>query len=328
MKLMLAMLPIIIYLFCFIKYEPYNYFGFQTQAAKLATPLERLRAFLRNPSENIVLGDSRMTHVDLDLAEQLTGKKWSTLSTGGQGVNLTYAFYEWAKSKVSVQNIIMDISFYQVREGNMSPNPEPVIYIAEHPLQYIVTRDYVLEAFSPWLRTEAGGIAARFSKCTGTVSGLPLAIKALTSAEDNKIEAQQISSTKYREDLIQYAQNNIYPGCKNYSISQDAMNSIIHIITDVQDNGGEIKILAPVVQESIWEYVIIPLGLEAYMEQYKNEIQKYTEIYDMEWQSRLSEKQDIFSDGFHFDTNETYQIYTRNLLGDTDKYLIIRGRLQ
>ena len=157
----------------------------------------------------------------------------------------------------------------------------------------------------------------------------------MTSAEDNKIEAQQISSTKYREDLIQYAQNNIYPGCKNYSISQDAMNSIIHIITDVQDNGGEIKILAPVVQESIWEYVIIPLGLEAFkikikvaLYSNKNEIQKYTEIYDMEWQSRLSEKQDIFSDGFHFDTNETYQIYTRNLLGDTDKYLIIRGRLQ
>ena len=227
------------------------------------------------------------------------------------------------KRKYLLRILLWILAFTKLEKAVNRPI-QNLLYI----LQSITTRDYVLEAFSPWLTTETEGMARHFSKCTGTASGISSEIEAFLNIADDKMEQQQALPTKYREDLILYAQNNIFPVCQNYSIGQDAMNSIIYIITAVQKNGGEVKILTPVVQESIWEYVITPLNLEVYMEQYKNEIQKYTEIYDMEWQSKLSENQNIFADGFHFDTDETYQIYTRNLLGDSDEYLIMRERLQ
>lgn len=329
-KLFMAMLPLIIYVLLFVKYEPYNYFGLQEQAKKFTSPLGRMREFMRNPSENIVLGDSRMNHVDLDLSEQLTGERWATLATGGQTPKQTYALYEWAKTKVNVQNVIMDVSFYQVRSGNTGSELGPTIYIAEHPLEYIVTRDYVMEAFSPWLITEAEGEARRAEKVRVEAS------KAGSESEEMKDneavsmlfelveEEMQENKQKYREDLVEYALYNIYPGCENYSIAPELLGCVIDIIKDVHANGGDVKVLAPVVQESIWEYVIIPLNIEPFMEEYKNEIAKYTTLYDMEWQSELSEKQEIFADGFHFIDEETYQIYTRNLFRDTEEFVLIR----
>lgn len=326
------MLPFIIYILLFVKFEPYNYFGLQEQAKNNTMPLARMREFMRHPSGNIVLGDSRMNHVDLELAKQLTGLRWTTLATGGQGTNLTYALYEWAKTKADVQNVMMDVSFYQIRQGTRSANIEPTIYIADHPLEYITTRDYVIETFSPWLLTEEEGDTRRTEEentevCESILEPEDLDTEiafAFSDSEEELLEGKQ----KYRDDLIQYANTVIYPVCVDYSIAQINLNHIIDIIKDVQANGGDVRVLAPVVQESIWEYVIIPLNIEPFLEEYKSEITKYTVLYDMEWQSELSEKQEIFFDGFHFNNDETYQIYTRNLLGDTEEFVLIRDVTQ
>lgn len=312
-KLLAAMLPMIIYVLVFIRYEPYNYFGFvESPENRAATPLARMREFMRRPSGNIILGDSRMNHIDLELAEQLSGLQWATLATGGQGANLTYALYEWAKQKVPVCNVMMDMSFYQVRKGSFSSSAEPVIYIAEHPFEYLVTRDYVMEAFANWQKQ-------REERASQTDRKADAHEAAVTEPETD--EKEQTLQPKYREELVDYAVNSIYPGCVGYEIGEEQMQYFINLLKDVKDGGGNSKVLCPVVQESIWEYVIQPLKLEPYLKQYKQEAAKYAEVYDMEWKSALSKNQDVFVDGFHFADQDTYQIYTRNLLGKTEKYV-------
>lgn len=305
-KLLLASLPFIVYLTIFVIYEPYNYWGIkEPKSGRWSTPLARVREFQRNPAENIILGDSRMNHFDLDRIEDITGYQYANLSTGGQALNLSRELYEWAKSQTNIKNMIIDASFYQMQAGGSSPSAQPVFAIAKQPLSYITTRDYVVEAFELFV----------------------LDIKDLFIKSD--IEEIVDSSTvekdpKYREDLVIYATDSILQVCKNYSIGEEQMSNIIYIVDDVRENGGEPLIVCPPVQESIWDYVIFPLGLEDELEAYKSELGKHATIYDMEWISDYSKNQDIYADGFHFLYGDGYLQFENAILTGDAEFLRVR----
>lgn len=278
-KLIMAALPVAVYLLIFIIYEPYNYWGIKPdKSGQWATPLARVREFKRNPSEYLILGDSRMNHFDADAVEDMTGLRYANLSTGGQALNLSREMYEWAKKQTTVKGIVIDASFYQVRTGNQSVTAQPVFAIAEQPLAYLTTRDYVVEVFSLF----ADDLQDLFKP------GEPNAV----SAEDHYIG-------KYREDLVAYAQNNIALAGPDYSIGEEQMQDITYIVDDVKRNGGKALIVCPPVQEVIWDYVIVPYELEDEMEAYKSELSRHTDVYDMEWLSDFARDQELWGDGFH-----------------------------
>lgn len=303
-KMIAALMPLVIYLCIFVAYEPYNYFGLKdTKTGSWTTPLARTRAYLREPSENIILGDSRMNHFDLDYVEEITGKRYANLSTGGQGLNQTKELYDWLSKKTGVENLVLDVSFYQIREGSKGKTLSPVFYMAEHPLDYLVTRDYAVEAFSI------------FTQNIKKYLNHSVASKGETGAGDGHTEAVQAEpgqDVKYRRDLVEYAVTNIYPGCRSYRIGGDQMEAVIEILEDMNKKGGDITLVTPPVQESIYEYVIEPLHLEGQMEQYKQTLSRYAAVYDMEWKSGFIKEQDNFSDGFHLSNNGSYQIFTDN----------------
>ena len=303
-KLFLALLPLLLFAGLFIKYEPYNYWGLKPpKTGNWAQPLARVRAFMRYPSENIILGDSRMNHFDIDYIESLTGDRYANLSTGGQGPNLTRELYDWAKEQVGVQRVVLDGSFYQFRRGNRSPSALPVFYIAEHPLTYMTTRDYVVETaelFLMDLSSHGFFLTAFAAESTG--------------------EPQKISPDKYRDDLVQYATELIYPFCCNYTLD---MGDYDYILRDCQEKGIETRVALCPVQESIWELVIEPLHLEPYMEEYREILRQYTDVYDMEWKHEFCKNQELFGDGFH---QKDYTAFTNAIFAGEGDFLRILPR--
>lgn len=295
-KLFFACIPMLIYVCAFVAFEPYNYFGIKTEeAAKCTTPLARVRAFMCDPSEYIILGDSRMNHFDLNYVKELTGVRYANLSTGGQGLNQTKELYDWVKQKRPVEKIVMDISFYQIRWGNYGASLEPVLYMAEHPLDYIVTRDYVVETFEQiqkYVRQRLG-----------------------RSNTDTRVALEENVGKKYREDLIVYATEKIYKRCQNYKIGEEQMEYVTDILMDMESRGKEVRVITPPVQDSIWEYVIEPLELETQMNEYKDRLSDYVPIYDMEWRNEFTANQDNYADGFHL-TEESYIVFTDNVFGE------------
>lgn len=306
-KLTLASLPFIIYLTIFIIYEPYNYWGIKdSKSGRWATPLARVREFQRNPAENLILGDSRMNHFDFDYVEEIEGERFANLSTGGQALNLSRELYEWAKSQIAVRDVVIDASFYQIREGNDSPSAQAVFAIAEQPLAYITTRDYVVEAFELFI-TDIEDFFAR------------------GNMEQTSESSIAQNDSKYREDLVIYATDSILPCCKKYSIGEEQMRDIIFIADDVRENGGEPLIICPPVQESIWDYVIFPLELEDELETYKSELEEHSMIYDMEWISDFARNQDIYADGFHFLRGDGYQQFENAVLTGEADFIHVRA---
>lgn len=286
-KLILACIPFIVYLTVFTVYEPYNYWGLKAEkSGSWATPLARVREFMRRPSENLILGDSRMNHFDKEAVEKKTGVYYANLSTGGQGLNLSRELYEWAKGKSKIDNLIIDASFYQIRNGNESPSAAPVFAIAEKPLSYIVTRDYVTEAF---------GLCLKDVK------------KHFVGEEPAQTPEPDIKDPRYRDDLLYYATQNILPGCQGYAVGEQQMADLVYILDDTVKGGGTPLVVVPPVQESIWDYVIYPLELEDELESYKSVLQRHAAVYDGEWISGFAKNQDIYADGFHFLNGDGYE---------------------
>ncbi len=277
-KLILAVAPFILYILIFVRFEPYNYWGLKPEkSGEWTKPLAKVMEFKRAPSENIILGDSRMLLFDDKRIEELTGCRYANLSTGGQGLDLSRELYDWAKTQTNIKNIIIDASFWQIRDNDHSASAQAVFAIAEQPLSYIVTRDYVIEAWKLFLE--------RPDKTSSTIRNDIIDID---------------SRNKYREDLVVYATQTIYPRCQNYRIGEKQIEDIIYIVDDTRKYGGNSLIVIPPVQESIWDYVILPFDLQDELEKYKEILQKHSVVYDMEWISNFAENQDIYTDGFHF----------------------------
>lgn len=305
-KLALAIIPLLVFAGIFMIYEPYNYWGLKPEkTGNWTMPLARVRAFLRQPSENIILGDSRMNHFDLDYVESLTGQQYANLSTGGQSPSLTRSMYDWARERVQVQRIVMDGSFYQFRLRNQSPSALPVFYIAEHPLIYMTTRDYVVEAWELFWKD----ILSLWPTSQATVVEEPA-------------ETPETFPAKYREDLVEYAEEHIIPECQNYELD---MSDYIYILQNCQENGIESRVALCPVQESIWELVIEPLQLEPFLEEYRDVLRQYTDVYDMEWKSDFCKDQTLFSDGFH---QWDYTAFTDAIFMGKGDFLIILPKYQ
>ncbi len=305
LKLIIAGLPFIVYAVIFVIFEPYNYWGLKRfDSGKPTTPLARVREYMRHPSDKIIIGDSRMNHFDLGMIESITGEKWANLATGGQCINLTYQMYEWASGHYPINKCLIDVSFYQLLEGYRSASAEPVFYVAEHPLVYISTYDYVSEAWNEMMYS--------------------FELKERVSFEferNEEIDNLIVADNKYRDDLLEYALYCILPSVNDYEIDEESMKWISDICTAVDEDGGQMMILLPCVQESIWEYVIEPLNLETKIKEYHNRLLDLpVTIYDMEWLNEISQDQTVYSDGFHFKNSDYYQeFYTKDIFGTHDE---------
>ena len=86
-KLALIMLPVVIYFAIFIYFEPYNYFGLKHNEYVSDSAIVRVRNFLADPADVIILGDSRMAHFDIDMVEDIVGEDVGQLAFGGASIN-------------------------------------------------------------------------------------------------------------------------------------------------------------------------------------------------------------------------------------------------
>jgi len=126
-------------------------------------------------------------------------------------------------------------------------------------------------------------------------------------------------------DLVYYATQNILPSCQNYTVGEAQMGYITHIVDDTRTNRGTAIIVIPPVQESIWDYVIYPLGLEQELAEYKEILIHHATLYDGEWISEFAMNQDIYADGFHFLLEDGYQQFQDAVFGGgNEKILKVR----
>ena len=82
----LLLLPILLYYIVFIAFEPNNYFGIRQEPLGGTDIIARMRIFQREPENALVVGDSRVAKLNMDVFEQTLGKPYFNLTYGGSSL--------------------------------------------------------------------------------------------------------------------------------------------------------------------------------------------------------------------------------------------------
>ena len=195
-KLALALLPLAVYFAVFVAFEPNNYFGLREDGNGNA-PIARLRAYQQNPQVNIILGDSRMAHFDMELVDEVSGLSWSNVSYGGASLEESIdEFYYLYEQNPDLERVVFGLSFYTLNAAYRTVNRMSAVETQlENPAAYLFNLEYNIN--------------------TLTVIGDKLAGRpdVEETAEHTPDEYQENGAPlPYRRDLIDYAAT-LYGNC-------------------------------------------------------------------------------------------------------------------
>ena len=116
-NLALLAIPVLVWLAAFIAFEPNNYFGLKSSAGS-SQPVARVRAYQQDPGTNLILGDSRLAHFDMELVDEVSGQTWQNLSFGGASLKETLDLADYVlASGHPVDRLLVGLSFYTLNEG-------------------------------------------------------------------------------------------------------------------------------------------------------------------------------------------------------------------
>ncbi|MEG0273094.1 MAG: hypothetical protein RR639_08285 [Hydrogenoanaerobacterium sp.] len=276
-KLTLLILPIIAYYIVFLVYEPFNYFGLQQIAREYNTPLPRLREYMRDEEDFIIVGDSRMAHIDMNEVYQVSGERYANLSFGGASFKETIDMFWFAVEKNSnIRKVIFQISYYTLNKNYNLDRVEKIIKTSENPLEYLLNYEYNAKTVEI-LKTE---VSNKFAE--------PLPIAQDKAAAGNVSVDYEVF---WKE---------IYNANLDYTLDLDNLQKLNDVVSYCKSKGIELLFVIPPMHQTIWDNVITPLNLQDDIQQYKDVVKNIGVVYDMEYADFPQNKSDDFWDGFHF----------------------------
>ena len=138
-------LPIITWMIIVVIVDPFNYFNFyeaisqQTKKSsqKLNPLLYNSINFKNNPTNSVIIGDSRVRKLPTKRIQELTGDTYYTLHSNGAKLNEIIDLF-WLSTKYSkLKNVIIGINFNLYNEYAYSNRTEDVREMINNPLIYI-----------------------------------------------------------------------------------------------------------------------------------------------------------------------------------------------
>ena len=155
-KLALLAIPVAAWLAVFIAFEPNNYFGLKDSAGS-SQPVARVRAYQQDPGRNLILGDSRLAHFDMELVAEASGMEWQNLSFGGASLKETLDLAGYVlDSGHPVDTLLVEVSFYTLNEHYNTDRFSQLEETLENPLAYCLNLEYNVNALTVLMDTIRG----------------------------------------------------------------------------------------------------------------------------------------------------------------------------
>lgn len=305
-RLALVLLPVYVWLAFFVAFEPNNYFGLKA-AAGSSQPVARVRAYQNSPGRNLILGDSRLAHLDEALIAQVCGEEWQNLAFGGASLRETLDLAQYIlDSGAPVDRMVLGVSFYVLNAGYDTDRFAALEETLKNPLAYCLNLEYnvnALTGFQNWLlhtpdtaETGEWGPQDYFD-----ADGAPIPV--------HRILYDYI-------DLIS-------PRCKDWTLNEQQLERIAHLAGQCRARGIRLALVLPPMAGIVREQVGVPFGIEAAMEsavlpQLRAWAAEYGfALLDYEWGGSCITDDDIqFYDGFHLDEAHGLPQWTRQLFED------------
>ena len=283
-------LPVLVWLAFFIAFEPNNYFGLKP-ATSSTQPVARVREYQADPGRNLILGDSRLAHIDMDQAAQVSGRQWQNLAFGGASLKETLDLADYIlDSGNPVDELVLSVSFYTLNQNYNTDRFQQLETTLKNPVAYCLNLEYNVNALTVFL---------------DTVRGTPDAVEtgewgpADYVGDDGETLPVHYKLYVYPQSLI--------PRCRDWSLS-DQFDRIARLAQRCRQQGVTLTVVLPPMADNVLTEVCEPYGIDTAMEQQvlpqlKDWAGEYGfRLLDYEWEDRPDFDDDTqFYDGFHLD---------------------------
>ncbi len=321
-KIALLMVPVLLYFCLFAAFEPNNYFGLRQSSASTA-PVARVRAFRDQPGQNIIIGDSRLAHFDLELARQASGSEWQNLAFGGASLKESLDLADYVLDHApDVQQILLGLSFYTINASYSTDRMAALEKTLDNPLAYLFNLEYnvnMLTSLANWVVWQRQRAA-----------GVPGTAATWAQAQQEHETGDWVSPQDYTDDSGQvyplHTRLALYPGiitpkCTDWAVS-DQLQRLPALAQRCARQGVKLTLVLPPMADNVMEEVCVPLGIAEVMEQQVlPQLEQWAGEYgflvlDHEWRDRPAFEDDKqFFDGFHLDQRYGLPQWTQQLFG-------------
>lgn len=305
-KLALLAIPLLVWLAVFIAFEPNNYFGLKSSAGS-SQPVARVRAYQQDPGTNLILGDSRLAHFDMELVDGLSGQTWQNLSFGGASLKETLDLADYVlASGHPVDRLLVGLSFYTLNEGYNTDRFAQLEETLENPLAYCLNLEYNVNALTVLM---------------DTIRGTPDTIESGDWVESDYLADDGTVLPLHRK-LYDYPAT-ITPKCRNWALNTEQFDRLHQLGETCADRGVELIVVLPPMAGNVRTEVCDEFGISNAMQ---NEVlptlrawstEGVFTLLDYEWGgSCITDDDTQFYDGFHLDERYGLPDWTAELFGD------------
>ncbi len=318
-KFLVFCIPFYILVAWFLAFEEYDYFGIRGGSDYNAKPITQMRELLMDNSTNIILGDSRMAHLDEDLIYELSGEHYTNLAFGGAAMNEIISMFYWADEHTDLEKVYICISFYTINGNYITADrvlaandlvENPINYISDYTtytatfnntIEYIKSIEYYFEN-GEWPKPDTYQPS--------------LAEREYTITEEG-----------YRSDLFEFATLHANPPFpfRTFNASESFMDSLIEIAQYCEEKGIEIIAVFPPTEQTYWDVCINEKGYAEDVLAYKQELLKYFTAIDMEWESDFIKNHEYFYDPLHLYKEYYDEEFTKVLFTDYTPDYVVRS---
>lgn len=310
-KLALFLAPILLYFIIFIIFEPYNYFGLQNNATESDQVIYRVRQFVNDPQDAIILGDSRMAHMDMEQVEALTGRRFSNLAFGGAAENEMIDLCEFALERnPDIDTVYLEVSFYTLNSRYDKNRVSNIETIVTNPLAYLFNFDYNIEMLNRIrLHLQGAYLGVENETAVDPVTGELKYTEADYTDESG-------APLPYRRQLLEYNEV-IRPICTGYTVNEAALQRLVDLAALCKERGVELNFVLPPVADSVYNEIIVELGIEPQLAAAVETLRATgANVIDLEYSDRPALEEYMFFDGFHVDTTLALPLVTEMIFGE------------
>ena len=305
-KMALLAIPVVLWFVFFAAFEPNNYFGLKASASS-SQPVARVRAYQQAPGTNLILGDSRLAHFDMQLVNSLTGQPWQNLAFGGASLKETLDLADYIlNSGHEVDTLLAEVSFYTLNAGYNTDRFRALEETLNNPLAYCLNFEYNVNALTVAM---------------DTLKGTPDTIESgdWTAAD---YLADDGTTLPLHRKLYDYPAI-ITPKCRSWTLNEAQLTRLAELAARCQNEGIALTIVLPPMAENVRTEVCDPFGItEAMQDEVLPELHAIAAetgctLLDYEWNgSCITDDDTQFFDGFHLDEKYGLPDWTEELFTD------------
>ena len=277
--------------------DPYNLIRIEknkhlsTIKSEISLPLNyrlyKLSNFLNNPTDVVLLGDSRVDAINTSYFDNLNGKKSTNLAYGGGSLSEIIESFWFVSNIHNLKEVYIGINFNLWNKNNDLNLVNEALNQIQSPINYVFSNDCLKSTF--------------------------LILKTLIFEQEKiDIEKPNLSKSEFWKDQLESSANNFY---KIWSYPTGYMFELSQIANYCKLNNIKLVFFTPPTHIDL-QSKVIQFNLVSEELNFKSDLSKLGTYYDFDFPNEITENNNLFNDPFHSNDSVTKIVINEILSGE------------